>query len=84
MLAIKKQHVHKMSVAKMRILRWISGNEMNDSIQNKEIRLKIGITLVDEKMRRSCLRWFVHVQSRAITALVGKMREQEEVEEDLK
>ena len=24
--AIKKQHVHKISVAKMRMLRWISGN----------------------------------------------------------
>ena len=40
--AIKKQHAHKMSVAKMRILKRIHGNTKKDRIQNKEISLKIG------------------------------------------
>jgi hypothetical protein len=29
---IKKQHVHKMSVAEMRMLRWITANTMKDGI----------------------------------------------------
>ena len=37
----KKQHIHKMSLAKMRLLRWISGNRQKDMIWIEEIRLKI-------------------------------------------
>ena len=33
---IKKQHVHEMSVAEMRMLRWISGNTREDIIQDKK------------------------------------------------
>ena len=31
---IKKQHMHKMSVAKMRILRWMCGKIRKDRIKN--------------------------------------------------
>ncbi len=54
---IKKQTIHKMSVAEMRIFRWISGNTRKDWIQNEEIRLKIGVAHIDKKIRESCLRW---------------------------
>ena len=30
--AIKKQHLHKMSIVEMRILRWIRGNTRKDKI----------------------------------------------------
>ena len=30
--AIKKQHIHKMSIAEMKILRWISGNTEKEII----------------------------------------------------
>jgi hypothetical protein len=43
------------SVVKMRMLRWVSGNTR---FKNEEIRLKIGVTPIDEKMREDCLRWF--------------------------
>ena len=46
---------------RMRILRWICGNAMNDMIHNVEVLLQIGVTFIDEKMSESCLRWFVHV-----------------------
>lgn len=36
-LTIKKQHVHKMSIAKIRILKQISGNTCKDKLQNEEI-----------------------------------------------
>ena len=62
----KKQHIHKMNVAEMRMLRWISGNTRIDRIQSEEIRLKISVTSIDEKMRESRLRWFDYVQRRAI------------------
>ena len=37
--AIKKQHVHKMSVARLRI----SGNTQNDGIRNEKIHFKRGV-----------------------------------------
>ena len=39
---IKKQHINIMSVAEMRMLRWISGNTRKDRIRNQEIHLEIG------------------------------------------
>ena len=42
-----------MSVAEIRMLRWISGNTQKDRIQNEEIRLKIAVVPIDEKMGES-------------------------------
>ena len=39
---VKKQHIHKISVAEMRMLRWINRNTQNNRIHNEEILLKIG------------------------------------------
>ncbi len=52
-LAVRMQHIHKISIVEMRILIWIRGKKSKDRIQNKEIRLKIGIAPIDEKMRES-------------------------------
>ena len=68
--AIKKQHIHKMSVIEIRMLRWISGITKKNNIRNEKICLKIGVAPIDEKVRESCLRWFGHVQRRAINALI--------------
>ena len=48
---VKKQHVHK-----MRMLRCIIGNTRKYRIQNVKICLKIGVTLIDEKMMENSLR----------------------------
>ena len=61
-----------MSVIEMRMLIWISENKWNDRIWDEEIHLKIGVVPTDEKMRESHLRWFGHVQRRAINAPVRK------------
>ncbi len=50
----------------MRMLRWINENTTIDRIQNEEIRLNIGVTSIDEKMRESRLRWFDNLQRRAV------------------
>ena len=59
--AVKRQNNHKMSVAEMRVLRWISGNIWKDKIRNEDIRLKIAVAPSDEKMRENLLKWFGHV-----------------------
>ena len=45
--AIKKQNIHKMSLAKMRMLRWISINT-----RSEEICLKIRVAPIDEKIKK--------------------------------
>ena len=61
-----------MSVAEMRMLRWINGNTRKDRIRNEEIYLKIGVAPIDEKMIESNLKWLGHVQRISINASVRK------------
>lgn len=59
-----------MRVVKMRILRWMHGFTGLDKIRNKCIRERVGVIPIDVKMRKTCLRWFNHVQRRFINAHV--------------
>jgi Reverse transcriptase (RNA-dependent DNA polymerase) len=59
---IKGQHVHKMSVTEMRMLHWICGHTRKDRIINNDIRDKLGITPIQEKLVQHRLRWFSHIQ----------------------
>lgn len=68
----------------MRMLGWIIENTRKYRIQNEEIRLKIRVTPIDEEMSESHLRWFGHVQKRAINALVGKSEIHVEITKKLK
>ena len=56
----------------MRMLKWISENTRKDKIQNEEIRIKVRVAPINEKMRENHLRWFGHVQRRATNAPVKK------------
>ena len=50
--AIKKKPIHKISVAEMRMLKWISGNARQENFFKKkkqEICLKIRVAPIDEK-----------------------------------
>ena len=62
--AIKRYHAQKMSGAEMRMLRWMCGNTKRDKVRNEDIRTKIGVASIEEKMRENCLRWFGHVRRR--------------------
>jgi hypothetical protein len=44
--ATKGQHVQNMSVAEMRMLRWICGHTRKDRIKNDDIRDKLGVALI--------------------------------------
>ena len=47
-----------LTVTEMRMLKWISGNTRKDEIPNEEIHLKTRVAPIDEKTRKSHLRWF--------------------------
>ena len=53
--AIKRHHAQKMSVAEMRMLHWMCGNTRRDKVRNEDIRTKIGVAPIEEKMRENCL-----------------------------
>jgi hypothetical protein len=57
-----------MSVAEMQMLRWICGHTRKDRIRNDDIRDKLGITPIEEKLVQHCLRWFGHIQRRPTEA----------------
>jgi hypothetical protein len=54
----------------MRILRWICGNTRRDQVQNDDIRERLGVAPVEEKLVQHRLRWFGHIQRRSGEALV--------------
>jgi len=46
------------------------GNTRRDKVRNEDIRTKIGVASIKEKMRENRLRWFVHVRRRPTDASV--------------
>ena len=53
-----------MSVAEMYMLRWMCGNTRREKVRNEDIRTKIGVASIEEKMRENRLRWFGHERRR--------------------
>ena len=51
-----------MSVAEMLMFRWMCGNKRRDKVRNEDIYTKIGVALIEEKIRENRLRWFGHVR----------------------
>ena len=75
----KRQHIQQMSVAEMRMLRWMCGHTRKDRIRNEVIRDRLGVAPVDEKLVQHRLRWFGHIQRRPPEAPVnsGTLRSME-------
>jgi hypothetical protein len=46
------------------MLCWICSHTRRDRIQNDDIRDKLGVTPIEEKIVQHQLRWFRHVQRR--------------------
>ncbi|PUZ56824.1 hypothetical protein GQ55_5G367400 [Panicum hallii var. hallii] len=66
----KRRHVQQLSVAEMRMLRWFCGHTRRDRIRNEEIRDRVGVAPIEEKLIQHRLRWFGHVQRRPTEAPV--------------
>jgi hypothetical protein len=66
----KMRHVQQLSVAEMRMLRWICGNTRRDRVRNDDIRERLGVAPVEEKLVQHRLRWFGHIQRRPAEAPV--------------
>ncbi|KAG2588713.1 hypothetical protein PVAP13_5NG303281 [Panicum virgatum] len=64
------RHVQQLSVAEMRMLRWICGHTRMNRVRNDDIRNRLGITPIEEKLIQHQLRWFGHVQRRPPVAPV--------------
>ena len=62
-----------MSVAEMSMIRWMCGNTRRDKVRNEDIRTKIGVASIKEKMRENRLRWFGHVRRRPTDAPVRRV-----------
>ena len=57
--------VQQLSVAEMRMLRWICGHTRMDRVWNDDIRDdRLGVAPIEKKLVQHRLRWFDHVQRR--------------------
>jgi hypothetical protein len=64
----KRRHIQQPSVAEIRMLRWICGHTRRDQIQNDDIRERLGVAPVEEKLVQHRLKWFRHMQRRPAEA----------------
>ncbi|XP_070042174.1 uncharacterized protein [Nicotiana tomentosiformis] len=54
--SIKNSHIQKMKVAEITMLRWMYGHTRMNKIRNEDIREKVGMAPIDDKMREVRLR----------------------------
>ena len=47
------------------MLRWICGHTRKDHVRNDDIRDKLGVAPIEEKLIQHRLRWFGHLQRRS-------------------
>jgi hypothetical protein len=60
----------QLSVVEMRLLHWFCGHTGRDRVRNDDIRDRVGVAPIKEKLIQHRLRWFGHVQWRLPDALV--------------
>lgn len=53
---IKNSHISKMKVPDIRMLRWMYDHIRRDKIRNNEIRFKVGVAFMVDKMSKAILR----------------------------
>ena len=62
-----------LSLAEMRMLRWVCGKTIWDRIRNVNIRESWGSTYCIGKMVENMLRWFGHVETRPVGSVLRKI-----------
>jgi hypothetical protein len=48
----------------MRVLHWICGHTKRDRVRNEDIKDRVGVAPIEEKLVQHRLRWFDHVHRR--------------------
>jgi hypothetical protein len=64
----KRRHVQQLSIAEMCMLRWICGHTRRNQVRNDDIRERLGVAPVEQKLMQHHLRWFRHMQQRPADA----------------
>ena len=72
----KRRHVQQLGVAKMRMFRWACGHTRKDRIRNDDIRERVGVAPIEEKLVQHHVRWLGHIQHKPSEAHVhiGRVR----------
>ncbi|KAF3676507.1 putative pre-mRNA-processing factor 6-like [Capsicum annuum] len=68
----KNSHIQKLKMVEMRMLCWMCGFTREDRVRNEFFREKVGVALVEAKMRKERLRWFGHMMRRSMDAPVHR------------
>src|ERR1700733_2360735 len=58
----------------MRMLRWILGITLKDMQRNENIRIRIGVVCITDKIREARLRWYGHVERSGDTSIRRAMK----------
>jgi len=69
---LKKMQVQRLSVAKMRMIRWMCGYTRINKISNEVIGDLVKVAAIGDKMRETRLRWFGHVKRKSVDAPVRR------------
>uniref|UniRef100_A0A8I6WS22 Reverse transcriptase domain-containing protein n=1 Tax=Hordeum vulgare subsp. vulgare TaxID=112509 RepID=A0A8I6WS22_HORVV len=77
----KRRHIQQLGVAETRMLRWICGHTRKDRVWNDDIRERLGVAPIEEKLVQHRLKWFGHIQRRPSEAPVhsGRIKHAENV-----
>uniref|UniRef100_A0A0A9HKX9 Uncharacterized protein n=1 Tax=Arundo donax TaxID=35708 RepID=A0A0A9HKX9_ARUDO len=65
----------------MCMLRWMCGHTRKDQVRNDDIRGRVGVASIEEKLVQHSLRWFGHIQRRPPEAPVhyGRLKRTDNV-----
>lgn len=67
---IKRTQNQSLLVAEMRMIPWMCAHTQLDRIRNEEIRNKVKVAPIKDKMKETRLRWFGHIKRRSEDAPV--------------
>jgi hypothetical protein len=70
---VKNQHENKISIEMMGMLRWMCGKTRHTKIRNDNIRERVRVAYIIEKMVETKLKWFVHIERRPVDAAVRRV-----------
>jgi len=77
--ALRKKDEVLLERTEMRMLRWILGVSLKDKLRNEDIRNRLEVVNIKEKVREARLRWFGHVERQDADCFVKRIMKAEVV-----